>query len=314
MDSLCHTLVGAALGEAGLKQRTRFGTAALMVSANIPDVDVFVMLTDMSRPAFRRGWTHGVLAQLLLPLVVTSLCVLFARWRYSGVAHDRPLQARWLLALSYIGVYSHVLLDLLNDYGVRLLAPFDWRWFYGDAVLFMDPWLWLALGLGVWLARRRRRPRFARGALILATCYIAVMVVEARTARTTVARIWQSAYGSEPRGLMVQPETVPFDRFTRVVVIDAGDHYRRGVLKWPRTLVLDEEPVPKNDHRAEVIAARETSRQVRDFLVWARFPFWLVESAPDGIRVSVADMRIPEAIGVRDATFVGRAVVGRSTQ
>jgi hypothetical protein len=86
------------------------------------------------------------------------------------------------------------------------------------------------------------------------------------------------------------------------------------VLKWPRTLELDEEPVPKNDHRAEVIAARETSRRVRDFLVWARFPFWLVESAPDGTRVSVADMRIPEAMRVKDATFVGRAVVRRSTQ
>lgn len=43
-----------------------------MVSANIPDIDAFVMLTDISRPAFRRGWTHGVLGQLLLPLVVTG--------------------------------------------------------------------------------------------------------------------------------------------------------------------------------------------------------------------------------------------------
>jgi inner membrane protein len=253
------------------------------------------------------------LAQLLLPLVVASLCVLFARWRYSGVAHDRPLQPRWLLALSYIGVYSHVLLDLLNDYGVRLLAPFDWRWFYGDAVVLMDPWLWLTLGLGVWLARRRRRPLFARGALIVAACYIAVMAVEARAALTAVAETWRSAYGSQPDALMVQPETVlPFEPFTRIVIIDAGDHYRRGVLKWPRTLELDEEPVPKNDHRAEVNAARETSRRVRDFLVWARFPFWIVESAPDGTRVSAADMRIPEAIGAKDATFIGRTVVGRS--
>ena len=34
----------------------------------------------------------------------------------------RPLQ---LLLLSYIGVILHVLMDLLNNYGVRLLMPFS---------------------------------------------------------------------------------------------------------------------------------------------------------------------------------------------
>ncbi len=33
MDNICHTLVGAALAEAGLRRRTRFGTATLLVGA-----------------------------------------------------------------------------------------------------------------------------------------------------------------------------------------------------------------------------------------------------------------------------------------
>ena len=33
-----------------------------------------------------------------------------------------PLDVGWLLALSYAGVFSHVGLDFLNNYGVRLLA------------------------------------------------------------------------------------------------------------------------------------------------------------------------------------------------
>ena len=40
MDNLCHTLVGAALAETGLKRRTRLGAATLMIGANFPDVDV----------------------------------------------------------------------------------------------------------------------------------------------------------------------------------------------------------------------------------------------------------------------------------
>ena len=71
---------------------------------------------------------------------------------HSGDPPIRPVQ---LLLLSYIGVILHVLMDLLNNYGVRLLMPFSQRWFYGDVLFIIDPWLWIDLGAGVWLARRR---------------------------------------------------------------------------------------------------------------------------------------------------------------
>ncbi len=78
MDNVCHTLVGAALGEAGLKHRTRFGLATLMVASNLPDVDVLVFATSTPSVAFRRGWTHGVLADALLPALLTAAVVLVA--------------------------------------------------------------------------------------------------------------------------------------------------------------------------------------------------------------------------------------------
>ena len=71
MDNVCHTLVGAACGAAGLNRRTRFGAATLMISANIPDVDVLVFATGQPWMEFRRGWTHGILAQIVLPVVLT---------------------------------------------------------------------------------------------------------------------------------------------------------------------------------------------------------------------------------------------------
>src|SRR6188508_2438536 len=99
MDNLCHTLVGAALGEAGLKRRTRFGNATLMIAANLPDLDVLVFATSTPSVAFRRGWTHGILAQALLPIALTAAIWAVARWRPGG--RDRPLHVGWVLALSY---------------------------------------------------------------------------------------------------------------------------------------------------------------------------------------------------------------------
>ena len=41
MDNLTHSLAGWALGQAGLKEKSRKGLAALILGANAPDIDVF---------------------------------------------------------------------------------------------------------------------------------------------------------------------------------------------------------------------------------------------------------------------------------
>jgi membrane-bound metal-dependent hydrolase YbcI (DUF457 family) len=193
MDNLCHTLVGAAIGYAGLRRTTRLANATLMIAANLPDLDVLVLATDTPSVAFRRGWTHGVLAQLALPLALTALMVVIGRRRRARPG-DPPLSAGWLLLLSYIGLYSHIFLDFLNNYGIRLLTPFDWRWFYGDTLFIMDPWLWLTLGLGVWLSRRLKSTTPARVALTVAAVYIGGMLVSARIAREIVLEAWSRAW------------------------------------------------------------------------------------------------------------------------
>jgi hypothetical protein len=109
MDNLCHTLAGAAMGEAGLKTRTRFGNATLMVAANLPDIDVLVFATSAPAVTFRRGWTHGVLAMAVLPLLLTAFMMAWDRWRPRRDTAGPPARLGMLLLLSYVGVGSHVL-------------------------------------------------------------------------------------------------------------------------------------------------------------------------------------------------------------
>ena len=53
MDNLCHTLTGAAFAEAGLKTHTRFGTAAHVIAANLPDADVVALALEGKDDAHR---------------------------------------------------------------------------------------------------------------------------------------------------------------------------------------------------------------------------------------------------------------------
>lgn len=298
MDNLCHTFVGAAMGRAGLRRTTRFAGVTLMVAANLPDLDVLVFATSTPSIEFRRGWTHGVVAQLLLPLALTAVMLLVARWRPAppfsgGRAHDPPappLRAAWVLVLSYVGVYSHVLLDLLNTYGVRLFAPADWRWFYGDALFILDPWLWLMLSLGVWLSRRRASPMPARIALTIAALYIGGMVVSARAAHAIVLDAWRAEAGTVAVAAMVGPK--PVTLLARQIIIDADDHYETGEFRWLSTarVTFDRDRVAKNQGRAEVLVAQQTPA-FRSYLVWSRFPFYEIKTEAGGTRVSVGDMR-----------------------
>jgi inner membrane protein len=167
MDPLTHTLVGANLASTRLGEKTRLATAALVIGANIPDVDAILYFTNQEDLAlgFRRGWTHGVLALFVLPFILTGILLLYARLRPDPA---RRVDRRWLFALSTIGVLTHPFLDWLNNYGMRWLMPFDGTWSYGDSVFIMDPWLWLILGAG-WLAgRRATKPRIAVWAVFTA--------------------------------------------------------------------------------------------------------------------------------------------------
>ncbi len=287
MDNLCHTLVGAACGEAGLKRRTALGQATLIVAANLPDIDVLVFATDIPSVAFRRGWTHGILAQALLPIALAAVVAMVGR---SKGARFAPL-----LLLSYVGVLSHVALDLLNNYGVRLLMPFSGRWFYGDSVFIVDVWLWLTLGIGVCWGYARGSARAARASIAVATVYILAMVVSARFARSVVAGEWQATRGAEPAALMVGP--VPITPFRRTVIVDAGDHYVTGTFYFPRRVEFDPLTIPKRSTDPFVRRAADTDRHVQGVLIWARFPYFHVEPSPDGAVVTVRDVRFGNRVG-----------------
>jgi inner membrane protein len=294
MDNVCHTLVGAAIGEAGLKHTTRFGMPALLIASNLPDVDVLSFALDTPAVALRRGWTHGVVAQVALPLVFTGVLLLLDRlWKPSRPGP--PARAAALAVVGYAGVLSHVALDWLNTYGVRLLKPLSETWFYGDAVFIVDPWLWLACGAGVFLSRRRRSWRPARIALVVSALYIGGMIVSARAARAIVWDAWVRERGTPPRALMVGP--APLDPLRKTVIVDGGDAYERGRFSWwPRTVVFDGRPVPKRASEPPAERARE-DRDVRAILVWSRFPYYEIEHLPQGTRVTIADMRFGARLG-----------------
>jgi inner membrane protein len=318
MDNLCHTLTGAALGKAGLASRTRYGMATLMIAANLPDVDVAVFLTDTLPVSFRRGWTHGVLAQVALPLALAGIVWAIGRSRspasgarspVAGNGHPNPdagdrseAPFTQLLLLSYIGLASHIFLDYLNSYGLRLLMPFSGR---GSTATRCSSWIrgcgpFLALG-HCWPrsrpggaprrhgSRRVWRWRWPRPTAL-------VMLASNLWARTVVRDGLTRAGRPPDTRFMVTP--VFANPFRREVLLDTGDRYEKGFLWF--------EPGPhfrpagygvdKGFDQPEAQAALATPR-AQAYLRWSRFPFFVIDRSEFPPQLWLNDYRYSDASG-----------------
>lgn len=295
MDPICHTLAGAAIGETGLKHRTTLGMTTLLVAANLPDIDGVVFLTDLLVMYYRRGWTHGIVAMVVLPVLLTGAVLSWDRLVWRRRAHaPPPADAKQLLLLACIGTWSHSCLDFLNSYGVRLLKPFSDRWFYGDALFIIDPLMYVFLGAAVVAAHvgaREGRPRAwaARLGLACAAVYVLAMLASNLWAREVVATGLARAGHADAR-FMVTP--VFANPFFREVIIDAGDRYERGFVWFEPTPHFR----PAGFGVSKGLNDPATTRAIltplaQQYLMWSRFPFFVVDRTGGRTRVFLNDYR-----------------------
>lgn len=274
MDNITHSLIGAALGQAGLKRKTGLAMPALILAANLPDVDAPCAVYGVESLTMRRGLSHGPIALALLPLLLAGLLWAFDRWQAGRGKRPEgrlPVRFGWLLALCYIGTLSHPLFDWFNNYGIRLLEPFSSRWFYGDVLFIIDLWILIGLGSGIWLSLRRERvgaakwTRPARIALIGLIGYVGMNLAISRIAADSLRM-------EAPYPPVVVANEVPVAFWRRDLLWRDGERY--GSVHW--SLFSGRGPVgtgqPHNMADPRVAAWAKGDPKAQAFLFWTRMP------------------------------------------
>jgi inner membrane protein len=274
MDNLTHSLVGLMLARTGLEKTTPYGTAMMVLAANAPDIDaLFWFSGSQTYIEWHRSYPHAI---ALAPLVAL-LPMLLARVRFSWPS----------FLASLIGVFSHLLLDWSNSYGIPLALPFSWHRFRLDIANVFDVWIWaILLGAVIVMAlARAARRRLAWAALAALLAFDGGRLVShARAIDLMSVRLYE---GAPPQRVTALPGAFN-PRAWRGVVEGAGF-----VIILPVDVVNGPGPGRVYPIAAPIPAMDAVLRTppFQNFIRWSQLPFWKITPVAEGLRLDLIDLR-----------------------
>ena len=319
MEPVTHILTGACMGRAGANRRVAYATGAMAVAAQFPDIDTLSRLWGpVTGFAHHRGITHTFLALPVEAVVVTALFYGLHRWRLSRVkaGDTKPLTAapvRWgaLYGFVLLALASHLLLDFMNNYGVRPLFPFHPEWHASSLLFIFDPLIFVLLLLpwvmpplfaliGSEVGSRKvvfRGRGWAVASLVLISALVGLRAVEHLRAeqlgmQQSVSSVVVGDTNVTPSHL--QPQRVlanpdPFDPFRWHLVTDFGDFYQMAEVDLRNGSVTPAQDIHAKPERTVAVLAAMASPIGRVYMDWSPMP-WITESKPgDPTRAATDD-------------------------
>jgi inner membrane protein len=286
MEPVTHFLTGACLGRAGLNRKTAYGTLMLTLAAEFPDCDI---LWEFKGPVeamrHHRGFTHSFVGAPVEALVVLGFVYILHRWRLKR-GRSPAIPPRWgvLFCFGVLAVLSHILLDFTNNYGVRPLLPFNWKWYSWDIVYIVEPVMLLLLIVGLVLPtifslvgseigehRAKFRVRWPAIVALIAIC--AMWWLRDFEHRRTITLLNSADYRNEVvRRTAAMP--YPVNPFAWAGLVETDSFYAKVPID---SRDLNADPVEHSQIlykpvETPVTLAAKRSRLGQEYLDWSRFP------------------------------------------
>jgi inner membrane protein len=316
MEPVTHFLTGACISRAGLNRKTAYATLAAVLAAEAADLD---MLWGFAGPVkeiqHHRGFTHTFLGAAVVAAAVAGVIWAghFLKERRRGhkaaaaeakaaaaepdapaiwppkgpmvVPRGRqPVRWWWLFLAALIAAESHIVLDWMNNYGVRPFYPFSGKWYAGSLMFIVEPVMLMVLGLAMivpWLLGladgeigARRKPFRGRGWAVFA---LAAWVVLAglrwweHDSATDLAR--NAAITLDPIE-RVAAEPYPWNPFRWHVLVETPSYDQTAeVNTWVGS--VDTDPRVDTIYKPAVTPAVEAAKRTylgSVYMDWSRWP------------------------------------------
>jgi inner membrane protein len=306
MEPVTHALASIALGRAGFNKMTQAATPVLLVSGMAADLDWITRFGGAS--AFLHG--HRTATHSLLGAVAIVALVSAGFWIAGQKYPKMAITIGAAVVLSIVGASVHLLLDLLNSYGVKLLWPFRPTWYAWDIADSVDAWIIFFLLCGLLLPDlfrlileeigSKRKPRGPRGAIIGLALVLLFVAGRAFAHGRAVALLDSREYrGQAPLSVAAFPRPTNPLVWSGVVETDSAVINVEVPLVSGMSFDPDLADVHFKPEPSLALNNAVTSIVGAEYLSYARFPLANVEPAGDGFEVRLRDMRFATELAER---------------
>jgi inner membrane protein len=282
MDTGSHLLFGATLAglaylDPHVAANPTLASAILvttLISSHAPDLDTLARLKGYANYIrHHRGITHSLSAMLIWPMLIgLSTGLVFHVIDHWGS----------LIFWSMIAIMLHVLLDLLNAYGVQSFRPFSAKWVHLDILALFEPILFAlhAIGLGIWFVTGINPGVLFMSIYLLSILYIGIRAYQHHL---LVRRVY-TVLGHQ--GIC---HVVPsLHCFRWQFVLESEYYFYTGIIRFQNIIVQD---LYRKDDSNQIIQATMGTDGVRAFLHFAQRVHVSFTEKHDGYEVKWRDLR-----------------------
>jgi inner membrane protein len=346
MEPITQVLASVALARCGFRRVTPLALPIIVTAGLAPDLD-WISVFGGARVFLE---AHRTAADSLVGIVVLAAVIAAAfipigrragmiarknraetslpagRQATAPTDHTtKPLRFVPAFIAALAGGGLHLLLDLTNSYGVKLLWPFSARWFAWDLTASLDPWILFLLLAGLLMpalfrmiteeiGAKSKRTAVDRGA-VAALALVAVFcsgrfVLHQRAVALLAAREY---HGEAANAAGAFPQSSSPLAWSGVV--DTDDTMNEVEVSFAPGAMFDPESA-RVLYKAEASPALDAAQRSdvgMAFLRFARFPLARVQPSGDGYRIVLRDLRFdtgPRA----DRTVVAQIDVDANNQ
>lgn len=147
MDTLTHGLIGILGSKTGFSQRNgKVAAIAFLIGAIFPDIDLIVSFFGPEFSLrYHRGITHSIIAAPVFAMFIAAVIYRFASFKKFVL----------LSVIVALGIYSHILFDLITSYGTVIFDPVSTKRYSWNLVFILDPFITIPVVLGLILCWKR---------------------------------------------------------------------------------------------------------------------------------------------------------------
>ncbi|MGB6431588.1 MAG: metal-dependent hydrolase [Candidatus Acidiferrales bacterium] len=313
MEPITQVLASVALARCGFKRVTPLALPIIVTAGLAPELDWLSVFggARMFLEAHRTA-TDSLVGIVVLAALIAATFVVIGRRLGKPVGQNRAeassaptnsLRFAPAFFAALAGGGLHVLLDLTNSYGVKLLWPFSARWFAWDLTASLDPWILFLLLAGLLvpalfrmiteeIGAKSKRKSVDRGAVVALALVAAFcsgrLILQKRATAMIAAREYHGEAANTAEAFPQSASPLAWSG-----VVDTDDTIDEVDVSFAAGATFDPESA-RVFYKAEASPALEAAQQSdvgAAFLKFARFPLARVEGLGDGHRVMLRDLR-----------------------